>query len=329
MKFFITGATGFIGTRLALSLAEKGHLVNALVRSIYKENQLAHPNINIIKGDIFDIEALKKGAEKTDGIFHLAALAKPWVKDKKLYNKVNVEATKIILEIAGDYNINKTVITSSAGTLGPSSGKPLDEKSSRQIDFLNEYESTKFMAEKIAKDFALQGLNVVIVNPSRVYGPGLLTKSNSTTIMIKNYIHGKWRIIPGSGKRIGNYVFIDDVIEGHIKAMEKGVPGAHYILGGENASYLKFFNTISSVSNKKYKLFKIPVWMLITFAGIQMFFARIVGRSPLLPPKWVKKYMFDWELNHQKAKNELDYKPHSLEKGIQKTLKWLQKTPVL
>jgi farnesol dehydrogenase len=185
------------------------------------------------------------------------------------------------------------------------------------------------MAEKIAKDFAIQGLNVVIVNPSRVYGPGLLTKSNSTTIMIKNYIHGKWRIIPGNGKRTGNYVFIDDVIEGHIKAMEKGSPGSQYILGGENATYLNFFNTISRISNKKYKLFKIPLWMLIAFAGMQMFFARLAGRSPLLPPKWVKKYMFDWELNHQKAKNELDYKPHSLEKGIQKTIKWLQNTPVI
>lgn len=324
MKFFITGATGFIGSRLALKLAHQGHYVNALVRTKQKESFLKHSNISIIHGDITDINSLTEGIKEADGIFHLAALAKPWVKNKLLYNKINVEATYTILTLAKENRVKKIVFTSSAGTLGPSIDNPVNEKTPRKTNFCNEYESTKFMAEKIAKDFVIQGLNLVIVHPSRVYGPGLLSKSNSTTIMIKNYIQGKWRIIPGNGKRIGNYVFIDDVIDGHIKAMEKGTKGSQYILGGENASYITFFNTISKISNKNYKLIKIPVWILISFAGLQMFFARLAGRSPLLPPKWVKKYMFDWELDHQKAKEELGYDPRQLESGIQKTVEWLQ-----
>src|SRR6056297_600063 len=252
MKFFITGATGFIGSKLALELAHQGHYVNALVRTKQKESLIKHSNIRIIHGDITDINSLRKGIKETDGIFHLAALAKPWVKDKLLYNKINVEATHAILTLAKENQVNKIVFTSSAGTLGPSIDNSVNEETPRKTNFCNEYESTKFMAEKIAKDFVLKGLNVVIVHPSRVYGPGLLSKSNSTTIMIKNYLHGKWRIIPGDGKKTGNYVFIDDVIDGHIKAMERGTKGSQYILGGENASYITFFNIISRISNKNY-----------------------------------------------------------------------------
>lgn len=325
MKFFITGATGFIGNRLALELAHQGHYVNALVRTKQKESFLKHSNIRIIRGDMTNINSLRKGIKEADGIFHLAALAKPWVKDKLLYNKINVESTHTILTLAKENRVKKIVFTSSAGTLGPSIDKPVNEETPRKTNFCNEYESTKFMAEKIAKDFVIQGLNVVIVHPSRVYGPGLLSKSNSTTIMIKNYTQGKWRIIPGNGKRIGNYVFIDDVIKGHMLAMEKGQTGSQYILGGENVSYITFFNTIKKLSNKKYRLLKIPVWILIAFAGLQMKLARLAGQSPLLPPKWVKKYMFNWELSHQKAAKELGYYPHSLESGIQKTLLWLNK----
>jgi len=63
-------------------------------------------------------------------------------------------------------------------------------------------------------------------------------------------LNSRWRIIPGSGKNIGNYVYIDDVVKGHILAIEKGLPGEKYILGGENVSYSGFFKTLKKVSQK-------------------------------------------------------------------------------
>ncbi|MGM0496847.1 MAG: NAD-dependent epimerase/dehydratase family protein [Bacteroidota bacterium] len=325
MKYFITGATGFIGVNLAHKLAKDGHKVNALVRSKEKAKLLNAPNIEIYYGDIHQTDVLEKGIEGVDGIFHLSAFARPWAKDAKVYNKINAEGTKILYDIARKKQIPKIVHTSTGGTFGPSYNKPVNEETIRDIDFFNEYESTKFIAEKISKDYVIKGLDIVIVHPTRVYGPGIMSKSNAVTFMIKNYLKGIWRIIPGDGSKIGNYGFIDDVVNGHILAMEKGKAGEQYLLGGENASYEYFFKLVQQNSNKKYRLIKIPVWLLIGFAAIQMGLARMINKPPLLPPKWVKKYLYNWGTNSEKAVNELGYSITPLDIGIQKTIKWLKK----
>jgi farnesol dehydrogenase len=324
MKYFITGSTGFIGSALANHLAEQGHQVRVLVRSKEKAKLLNEKNITLFLGTLGDRKILKDAISGVDGIFHLAAFAQPFAYDKTTYNKINVAGTKIIFDLAKEFHIRRVVFTSTAGTFGPSKEYPVDENTIRKIDFLNEYESTKFMAEKLAKDYVISGLDVVTVHPTRVYGPGVLSKSNAVTLMIKKYNQGLWRIIPGNGKRQGNYAFIEDVVNGHILAMNKGEKGAQYILGGENASYIDFFNQLKVAANKKYLLIKIPIILLKTFAAIQMQLALLFGKKPLLPPKWVKKYMYDWEVSSKKAQHEIDYKITPLSEGFTKTLEWLK-----
>lgn len=324
MRYFITGATGFIGANLTQRLAESGHQVKALVRTRRKASMLQHENIELIYGTLDEKQVLKDAMQEVDGVFHLAAYAKPWAKDPTLYNRINLVGTIHVLEAAREMQVRKIVFTSTAGTLGPSGERPVTEEMPRWHDFFNEYESTKFMAEKTVKDYALEGMDVCIVHPSRVYGPGELSKSNSTTIMVKNFLEGLWRIIPGNGQKMGNYVFIDDVIDGHIGAMEMGRPGEQYILGGENASYSHFFSAIRKLSGKNHRLIKIPVAALIAFAWIQMVLARMINRPPLLPPKWVKKYMFNWELDSRKAQEELNYKITPLNDGLLHTIHWLE-----
>lgn len=324
MKYLITGATGFIGANLALKLARQGVRVRALVRSQPRTSILQHENIELRYGTLEDQKILKEAMEGVDGVYHLAAYARPWAEDPTLYNRINLLGTINILEAAREAGVDKIVFTSTAGTFGPSEGNPVDERSPRLYDFFNEYESTKFMAEKWIKDRVMEGMNICIVHPSRVYGPGRLSKSNAVTFMVKHFLRGSWRVIPGDGHRRGNYVYIDDVVEGHILAMQKGRPGAQYILGGENASYSDFFNNIRSLSGKKRWLIKIPVSLLIAFAFIQMHLARLVRRPPLLPPKWVKKYMYNWELDASKAQKELDYKITPLKTGLLQTIQWLE-----
>jgi len=324
MKYFITGATGFIGSNLAMHLAGQGHHVRALVRNRSRSGLLEHENIELVDGTLSDTPILLQAMEGIEGVYHLAAYAKPWSPDPTRYNRINLQGTLNILEAAQKQGVSKLVFTSTAGTFGPSLNGPVNESTPRLYDFFNEYESTKFMAEKAVKDYVLKGMNISIVHPSRVYGPGVLSKSNSVTIMVKNFLKGLWRVIPGNGQKMGNYVYIDDVVEGHIAAMEKGQPGEQYILGGENASYAHFFHTIQSLSGKKYRLFKIPVPLLIAFSALQMALAGLAKRPPLLPPKWVRKYMYNWELDSTKAEKELDYHITPLKTGLLHTIHWLE-----
>jgi nucleoside-diphosphate-sugar epimerase len=256
----------------------------------------------------------------------LAAFANIWSKDKMLAYKTNVTGTTNILEAALQNKVKKVVFTSSAAILPTSlNGEEVDETFPLPGNFLTEYETTKVQAEQLCTDYCQKGLDVVIVNPSRVFGPGLLNKSNSVTILIKKYIDGKWRIIPGNGEAVGNYVFIDDVVNGHILAMQKGVPGEKYIIGGTNISFNDFFKGLSMVSGKNYKLFHLPFSIMLATSKFELFMADTFGKNPLITPPWAKRYLQNRPVSSQKAIEQLNYTITPLSEGISKTIEWLNK----
>lgn len=322
MKVFITGGTGYIGAYLVKKLVEQGHTVHALVRSPEKAKQIAHPNVVLFRGDILDKDSIEKAMEGCEQVYHLAAFAKVWAKEVKTFFYLNVVATNLILDAAIKFNVKRVVVTSTAGVFGASISGIITEKSGRDLDFFNEYESSKALSESKIKDYVIKGLDVVIVSPTRVYGPFLFGKTESITQLIEKFVLGNWRFIPGDGTKIGNYVFVEDVVEGHLLAMEKGQKGNTYILGGPNHSYNEFFKTVSEISGVKRKMIHMPI-------GLQMLFSRLqlvktwFGKEPLITPKWIAKGKYDWEVSPQKAIDELGLQPKSLKAGVKITVDWL------
>ncbi len=324
MKCFLTGGTGFIGNILIEELTNSNYEVNVLVRR-KKDFENKFRNTIIFEGDLFDLKTMDKAIEGCDCIFHLAAYANIWSKDKTLAYRTNYIGTKNILELAIKHNVKKVIFTSSAATLPPAKKTELvDESFPVPKEYLTEYETTKQQAEQLCIEYTKKGLNIVIVNPSRVYGPGFLNKSNSLTILIKKYMEGKWRIIPGDGSQIGNYVFIDDVVSGHIQALEKGRSGERYILGGENVPFTTFFSLLAKVSGKKYKMFHLPLPAMLLVARLELFLADNFGKKPLITPPWVKRYQQNRPLSVEKAKKEIQYSPTPLVTGLEKTINWLK-----
>jgi len=260
-----------------------------------------------------------------DVVFHLAAFANIWSKDKMLAYKTNVTGTKNILEEALRNKIKKLVFTSSAAVFPPSqNGEEIDETSLLPENYLTDYETTKVQAEQLCIDYCKKGLDVVMVNPPRVFGPGLLNKSNSVTILIEKYINGKWRIIPGNGEAIGNYVFIDDVVNGHILAAQKGISGEKYILGGTNISFNEFFKVLTRISGKNYRLFHFPFSLMLAISKFELFMADTFGKNPLITPPWTRRYLQNRPLSSKKAITRLKYAVTPLEEGMRKTIDWLK-----
>ena len=327
MKYFITGITGFIGSNLARYLLDEGHSINAIVRNLQDTKEFNYPNLQLFKGDLHDKRALRNGMEGCNKVFHLAAFAKPWSKNPDTFYKINVEGSVNIFESAKESGVEKVVFTSSAATMSPSNSMtPSTELTPREVPFFNEYESTKSEAEALAIDFSDNGLQVVIVNPSRVYGPGPINASNSITKMIRGYCNGHWRIIPGDGKKIGNYVFIDDVVNGHILAAEKGRAGEKYLLGGENLCFDDFFCTLEKVSGVHRKMVHLPLFVMYASAKLMEWQNPITGIPPAINAPWVKKYLHDWCLSSAKAERELGYRITSFNEGVRKTINWLSET---
>jgi len=324
MKVFVSGATGFIGSHLVKALASNGYIVHALYRSESKINELNHPNVRLFKGDILNFQSLEKAMEGCTQAYHVAAFANIWEKDPSIIYRLNIEGSMNVIKAAIKNNVEKIVCTSTAGVLGPSDNHPLNEDSPPPSSFFIDYESSKAILEKILITMSLTGPEIIIVNPTRVYGPGLLSESNSVTRMIEKYIRGKWRFIPGSGNSKGNYVHVKDVVKGHILAMEKGRNGERYLLGGENVSYLEFFNTLSEVSGKKYFLLKIPLFVMLGISHIVMLKTYLFGTKPMITPPLARKFNHNFNITSEKAVKELGYSPLSLKKGLEDTLNWLK-----
>jgi farnesol dehydrogenase len=322
----VTGASGFIGRNLVNSLVNDGSVVHALVRSSSNIAGLDHSNIIIFRGDILDKESIRNAMIGCTHVYHLAGLVKSWMKDKSMYEQVNVTGTQNVLSVATTLSIEKIVFFSTAGIFPPSVDSMSNENSTRRPELHTEYERTKNLAEQLAFSYYSNGLPVLIVNPTKVYGPGPIDDSNTSTMMIKNYILGKWRIIPGNGKGTMNYVYIDDVVTAVKTAMNKALPGSQYIIGGENASYDQFFELIRQLSGVNRKLYHVPYAVIRSIAFTQDIIAKIFRVKPLIASEWAKKIPYDWSKDITRAKDALNYCPISLEQGIEQTISWLGRT---
>lgn len=324
MKIFITGATGYIGNNLSKKLADEGNIIHALCRN-ENVNVLSHPNIKIFKGDITNKASIENAIKDCEQVYHLAAYARVWAKDMSIFYKLNVDGLRNVLDAAQNSSVQKIVFTSTAGTLGPSGSQPVKEDDARIGKPFTDYEISKTQAENLCKEYCNKyGMHIVTVNPPRIYGHGIITESNAVTRLIKLYMAGKWKITPGDGKRTGNYVYIDDIVNGHILAMQKGRSDERYILAGVNASYNEFFYLLAKITGKKISLIKMPVWLMMIAGNAMQLYTNITGKPPLLTPPWIKKYYYDWSLSSEKAQHELGYTFISLEEGLQKTVDWLK-----
>lgn len=323
MKVFITGSTGFVGKPLSLKLADQGHEITALYRPKSNSKTPTHPNISYAEGNILDQDSLRQGINGCDTVLHVAAYARMYEKEPGIFTKVNVEGTRNVCEAAVAERINTIVFVSTAGVMPPSENGELVSEREHDGELPSAYEKSKLVAEKVVLEYEKKGIKVVIVNPSRIYGPGPLIESNSVTRLFKMYDEGKWRFIPGDGKSIGNYVYVDDVVDGIIAAAKDGRSGERYILSGSNINYLQLFELLQQCTGRRHKLYKVPVPVLMTFAYLQIAYAKFTKNDPKIVPAFVKKLNKNWALSSGKAQEHFGYSYTSIEEGMKRTLNWL------
>ncbi len=323
MKVLVTGATGFIGRELTRFLSSQGYSIRALCRPKSDSAALSKDTVQVFRGDVLDSLSLKQAVLGCDYVLHLAAYAKNWSKDPRTSFEVNVTGTKNVLDASRKARVKKVVITSSCVTFGPSNGTPTKESDERTDGFFTKYERNKFDAEELVTDYVGEGLPVVIVNPTRVFGPGLLSEANSVTVMTQQYLKGKWRLILGDGSSVGNYASVEDVVRGHWLALRWGRPGEKYILGGENLSYNEFFDVLADISRKRYQMIRVPVWTALAISNVEELRARWFGHYPLITPPWVKTFVSDWAFSSEKARSELGYTVTPFREALHNTVIWL------
>src|SRR3954466_4446407 len=258
MRAFVTGGTGFIGSRVIKRLRSRGDEVVALVRTPGKATELLDAGAELVEGDLSSEEAIKRGVEGADGVFHIGAVYKVGVpkKEQAPMWDANVIGTRRILDAAEGAGVKRIIYVSTGNVFGDTKGQIVDETYQRNLDdgFLSYYDETKYRAHELVNKRIAQGAPIIIVQPGVTYGPGDHSEIGN---MINQLRSGKLKMRMFPAARF-NFVFVEDVADGIVLAYDKGKIGESYLLGGQVASMDDLFEKTSALLGKKAPRMTLP-----------------------------------------------------------------------
>ncbi len=314
-KTLLTGATGFVGSRLAWALAERGDELRLTLRAGDRTSALDGLDCERARADLLDRRAVRRAMKGVDRVFHTAGMVSLRPEDEALLLRENVETTRMVLEEALRAGVERVVHTSSAVALGHADpGETTDEAQVFNAGGLGiRFVNAKHEAEVEALRLAARGLPLVLVNPSLVLGPGDV--GGSGTALVKRFLLGR---VPAYTDGAVNVADIDDVARAHLLADERGRIGERYMIGNRNFTFERLFDDLGRLSGVEPPNVKLPAAMAVALAGAW-------ESGPGDPPATVDEAKFCtrwWSYRNNKAKRELGFSPSPHEETLETTVNW-------
>jgi dihydroflavonol-4-reductase len=328
MTTLVTGATGFVGSAVARTLAARGHTLRLLTRPNSDRRNLAGLDAEIVTGDLTDPESLVRAAAGCRYVLHVAADYRFWVPDPDAMLRANVDGAVAMIRAAARAGAERIVHTSSVAALGQiGDGTPADEATpTNPADFVGIYKRSKYLAEQAVLELVRRdGLPVVVVNPAAPVGPRDI-KPTPTGKMIRDAAAGRVPAYIDTGL---NIVHVDDVAEGHVLALEKGSVGERYVLGGENMLLKHILALVSDVVNRRPPSISLPEAVVWPAAFVMEKLAKMTGIEPMMTRdhlKMARKKMF---YSSAKATAELGYHPRPVRSAVEDAVAWFRTNGML
>jgi dihydroflavonol-4-reductase len=315
----VTGATGFTGSHLALSLARAGRQVRALVRDPSRARDLAAAGVELVAGDIRDADALRRATAGVSMVYNIAALYRQAGLPRETYRAVNATAAGAIVDAAAAAGARRVVHCSTVGVHGDVEHPPANEDAPLKPGDV--YQETKLEGERLAQAAGRRtGIPVTIVRPSGIYGPG----DRRLLKLFRGVARGRFPML-GSGKIYYHLTYIDDLVEGfRLCGEHPAAANRTYILaGGEVTTLNELVELVADVAGTKPPRFHLPVWPVwIAGAACEVLCAPF-GLEPPLYRRRVDFYTKSRAFDIGRANQEIGFVPKvGLQEGIAKTLQW-------
>jgi nucleoside-diphosphate-sugar epimerase len=312
VRAFVTGATGFLGGRVAAKLRERGDDVVALVRSRPRARSL---EAELVEGDLSDRVALRDAMRGADAVFHLAAIYEVGVARERRAPmfETNVRGTENVLDAAWDANVPRVVYVSTVNAFGNTHGKVVDETYVRPPGgYLSAYDWTKRLAHEAARERIDRGAPIVIVQPGAVYGPG---DHSPLGAQLRRAAAGTLRVRALGGVGV-NAVHVDDAAAGILLAHDRGRIGESYVLGGEVTTLDAIIDTAARLGGRRPPRLRVPTALVRLAVPAGPLVGRLTGTGPNLRELVSAADGVTYWASDAKARRELGYAPRGLEQGL-------------
>ena len=317
MKYFLTGATGFLGGVLARQLREAHHEVIAVVRNPQKAEKLKSLGVTVVKGDVTDKESMREAMRGCDGVFHVAGWYKVGVRDKSHGRKINVDGTRHVLELMKELHIPKGVYTSTLAINSGTHGAVHDETFHFSGKHISEYDRTKAEAHDVALQFIQEGLPLVIAMPGLIYGPDGTSLSDEAWRL---YLKKKLPMVGGGSGYCWGHV--EDIAHAHLLAMEKAAPGSTYIICGPKHTSDEAFDMAKKITGIRKPL-QIPPAMMKFSAYLVSLIEWLIPMPEMYAAETLRVSAgVTYYGDNSKARRDLGYNPRPLEVGLRETLEY-------
>ena len=322
---FVTGGTGFIGSRLITLLTARNVDVRAVARSQAGIEKVKRLGALPVRGDVTDPASMREAMRGCDIVFHVAAMYEVGARYARQMEVVNVQGARNVFESALEAGVPKIVFTSTAAVHGDTKGKVVDE--SHQIPFealksSTVYEQTKWRAHhEVALPMIRQGAPIVILEVGGVYGP---EDHSVVGDLMELYVRGRLPLLPDRDTTF-TFVYVDDAAEGHILAAEKGRIGESYAMGYQPISLGQFVDLWAKVSGQPRVALKIPSALVRPSWPLMALLEKFLPLPDMLSSEAVRSVGSTWIVSCKKAQQELGWNPRRAEEGLKLTFDWLNK----
>ena len=322
----VTGATGFVGSRLVRSLLDRGEYVKALVRpgsNLRALEGLPAERFKVAVGDIRIEQSVFAALAGCSRLYHVAANFKLWDPKPERVIAPTVEGMRATLGAAQHRKLDKIVVTSSAGVLGVTAEpEAVDESHAFNLTDPEAYFAAKVAADAVVDEFIRAGQPIVRVLPTTIAGPGDWKPTPNGRLLLEYLKTPATSHFPVTGGGI-NVVDVEDVALGHVLAMDKGAIGESYILGGENLTFSQVFETLCDLTGLAEPSAPKSKGLMQLAGTLFEMNARFRGGEPRITSRLARDYVDAYAyVTSEKAERSLGYTHRSAREALARSVRW-------
>jgi dihydroflavonol-4-reductase len=316
VKTLVTGATGKVGNAIASALLERGDQVRVLVRDPGRAARVLPSGVEVVRGDATEPASLGPAVAGCELVFNAMGLPEQWFADEGIFDRVNAVGSGDLAAAAKRAGVRRFVQTSTNDVFHARQGASFDETEVASYPKGTAYERSKQRAEELVLE-QRDGMEVVILNPTGVYGPGPSSSHTLENGLFKPLVEKKLPAMVPGGMGL---VFVDGVVRGHLAAAERGVDGERYILSDTYVELPDLAREVVRIAGRGRVPPTMPLPVAKAFATVGEGVSRLIRRRPMLAKGQLHFFQWQAKADSSKAQRELGFVPTPLENGLRRTL---------